>query len=109
VVQDHHKKLKEKGRGKMGMQLEKTLATAQYATWWAQKFALLLIVLASHLKEGRRRANLSIICFSICQSVMMAENCKTDITMRESPSILKFVKCKEAAREAARRASCASP
>ena len=84
----------------MRMQTERTFAEAQYGGR-AQKFAFLLIFLASHLEEGGRRANVSIISFSICQSVMMARNCKAEITMRESPSILKFVKCKEAAREAA--------
>jgi hypothetical protein len=93
----------------MEMHPERTIAVTQYATWWAQKFALQLIFLASHLEEGGRRANVSIISFSICQFVMMMGNCKADITMRESPSILKFVKCKEATREPAKRALCASP
>jgi hypothetical protein len=104
MVQDHYKKSKEKGGG-MEMHPERTIAATQYA----QKFALLLIFLATHLEEGGRRANVSIISFSICQSVMMIGNCKADITMRESPSILKFVKCKEVTREAAKRALCASP
>jgi hypothetical protein len=65
--------------------------------------------LASHLGEGGRRANVSKISFSICQSEMMARNCKANITIRESSSILKFDKFKETAREAASRALCASP
>jgi hypothetical protein len=44
----------------MGMQFKRTPAAAQYTTWWAHKFALMLIFLASHLEEGERRANVSI-------------------------------------------------
>jgi hypothetical protein len=49
------------------MQPEKTLAAAQYATWWAQKLALLLIFLASLFKEARRIEMESEIIFSMDQ------------------------------------------
>jgi hypothetical protein len=56
------------------------------------------------LEEGGRRAKVTKVSFSICQSEMMAGNCKADITIRESPSITKLDKFKETTREAARRA-----
>jgi hypothetical protein len=34
----------EKGRGELGMLLEKDLVAAQRAIWWVQKFALLEIL-----------------------------------------------------------------
>jgi hypothetical protein len=40
-----------KEQGDVGMQLEENLVAAQLATWWAQKFALRLIVLANQLVE----------------------------------------------------------
>jgi hypothetical protein len=65
--------------------------------------------LASHLEEGGRRAKVSMMIFSICQSMMRARNCKAVIIMRESPSIMKYVKSRDVANEAAKRAPCASP
>jgi hypothetical protein len=49
------------------MQPEKTLAAAQYAKWWAQKLALLLIFLTSQFKEAGRIEMESEIIFSMDQ------------------------------------------
>jgi hypothetical protein len=49
------------------MQLEKTLAVAQYATWWVQKLTLLLIFLASQFREAGRIEMESEIIFSMDQ------------------------------------------
>jgi hypothetical protein len=46
---------------------------------------------------------------SMCQSRVMEGLLRAEITTAESPSKLKFFRCKEAAREAANRAAKASP
>ena len=52
----------------MGMQPDKPLAAAQYATWWAQKFALSLIFLAFQLDEAGSIEIVSDMIFSMDQS-----------------------------------------
>jgi hypothetical protein len=85
----------------VGMQPEKTRDAAQYATWWAQKFALLCIFFASQREAVGNKAKVLAIRESIFQSMVMVGEVSAAITILESPSRVKNFSCREATREAA--------
>lgn len=81
----------------MGMHSEKHPDATHFATWWAQKLALLMIFLASQEERAGIEDKISEIMGEIFQSKMRLGYERLVITIRE------------AANRAARRAAKASP
>ena len=93
----------------MEMLSEFDLAAAQRATEWIQKFALLLIFLASHKESEVILFKDDIITGEILQSWSEEEELRAWITIKESPSRINRFKDKERAIEVANWAANASP
>jgi hypothetical protein len=98
-----------KQKEKLGMQLDKNLVAAQFATWWAQKFVLRLTCLADQLNVGRIADMIWEIIGEILRSWVRVGFWRDSTTVRESLSSINCDKCKDRANWQARKAALASP
>jgi hypothetical protein len=94
---------------KLGMQLDKNLVAAQFATRWAQKFALRLTCLADQLEVGGIADMIWEIIGEILQSWVRVGFWRDNATIQESPSSINYGKCKDRANWQARKDAVASP
>jgi hypothetical protein len=65
--------------------------------------ALLLAFLAFQMEDAGIREKILQMTCSMCESITREGFCKAVITIDESPSITKFSRCKETAKEQAKR------
>jgi hypothetical protein len=101
---------KDMDRGEMmRMQSEWILVATQFATWWAQKFALRFTWLAFQLAVCGMVVWMIEMMEAIRQSIVIAGCWIAIVTLWESPSKIKDDNPNEAAKRAAKRAAVASP
>lgn len=91
------------------MQLDVNLVAAQFAIWWAQKFALRLMWLADQLVVVGVSEKIWDITEEILQSCVRLGFWRDSVTTRESHSKMKCRSSKDKAKWQARRAAVASP
>jgi hypothetical protein len=90
------------------MQLDKSLVTTQFTTWWVYKFALRLTWLADYVEVDGITDRIWEIVEEILQSCVREGLWRDNATTRESHSIINYDRLKDKANWQARKADLAS-